>query len=156
MAAKLDEAGLRDYMVEIGGEVRVRGQNPEGEAWRVGVERPTADAAGARAVQAILRVRDVSVATSGDYRNYWERDGVRYSHTIDPRTGRPIQHRLASATVIDARSAALADAWATALNVLGPDEGLALADELGLAAYFLVRTDAGFEVRTSQAFAGYL
>ena len=156
VAAKLDEAGLRDYMVEIGGEVRVRGQNPEGEAWRVGVERPTADAAGARAVQAILRVRDVSVATSGDYRNYWERDGVRYSHTIDPRTGRPIQHRLASATVIDARSAALADAWATALNVLGPDEGLALADDLGLAAYFLVRTDAGFEVRTSQAFAPYL
>lgn len=156
VAALLEAGGYRDYMVEIGGEVRVRGSNPEGEPWKIGVERPTGDAAGSRAVQTILRVRDVGVATSGDYRNYWERDGVRFSHTIDPRTGRPITHKLASVTVIHPESAALADAWATALNVLGPDEGLALAERLGLAAYFLVRTADGFEARSTTAFAAYL
>ncbi|PRQ03952.1 FAD:protein FMN transferase [Enhygromyxa salina] len=153
VAAQVEAAGYSDYMIEVGGEVRVRGSNPAGEPWRVGIERPTADAAGSRAVQAILPVRDVAVATSGDYRNYWERDGVRYSHTIDPRTGRPITHRLASVTVVHPESAALADGWATALNVLGPEQGLALAEQLGLAAYFLVRTDQGFEVRTSSAYA---
>jgi FAD:protein FMN transferase len=156
VAAVLEAAGERDYMVEIGGEVRVSGSNPRGEPWKIGVERPTGDASGSRAVQTILRVRDVGVATSGDYRNYWERDGVRYSHTIDPRTGRPITHALASVTVIHPESAALADAWATALNVLGPEQGLALAEQLELAAYFLVRTDEGFEARSTPAFAAYL
>jgi thiamine biosynthesis lipoprotein len=156
VAAAVEAAGYANYMIEVGGEVRVCGSNPAGEPWRVGIERPTADAAGSRAVQAILRVSDVAVATSGDYRNYWEREGVRYSHTIDPRTGRPITHRLASVTVVHPQSAALADAWATALNVLGPDEGLALAEQLDLAVYFLVHTDAGFEVRTSSGFSAYL
>ncbi|HLT40054.1 MAG TPA: FAD:protein FMN transferase, partial [Enhygromyxa sp.] len=129
------------------------------DAWKIGIERPTADAAGSRVVQTILRVTDVAVATSGDYRNFRERDGVRYSHTIDPRTGRPITHALASVTVIqrgrETESAALADAWATALNVLGPDQGPALAEQLGLAAYFLVRTEHGFEARATPAFAAY-
>lgn len=156
VAAVIDAAGWTNYMVEIGGEVWARGSSPSGDAWKVGIERPTADAAGSRVVQAIMRVTDVGVATSGDYRNYWERDGVRYSHTIDPRTGRPIAHRLASVTVIHPESAALADAWATALNVLGPDEGLALAEQLGLAAYFLVRTDEGFATRSTAAFDAYL
>lgn len=155
VAAVLDAAGWTNYMVEIGGEVWARGSSPSGEAWKVGIERPTGDAAGSRVVQAVIRVRDVGVATSGDYRNYWERDGVRYSHTIDPRTGRPITHALAGVTVIHPESAALADAWATALNVLGPDEGLALAEKLGLAAYFLVRTDAGFEARSTPEFSPY-
>ena len=156
VAALVEAAGHANYMVEIGGEVRVAGSNPRGEAWRVGIERPTRDAEGARAVEAILRVRDVSVATSGDYRNYFEQDGVRYSHTLDPRTGRPITHGLASVTVIDPASAARADAWATALNVLGPEAGLALAEERELAAYFLVRTAEGFEIQSSTAFAPYL
>lgn len=156
VAAVLDAAGHTDYMVEIGGEVRVRGHNPKREAWKVGIERPTSDAAGSQVVQAIVRVRDVGVATSGDYRNYWERDGVRYSHTIDPRTGRPITHTLASVTVIHPESAAHADAWATALTVLGPDEGPALAEQLGLAAYFLIRSGDGFEARATPAFSTYL
>lgn len=149
IAAILDAAGVADYMVELGGEVRSRGNNPEGEGWKIGIEQP--DAEGARVVQAILRVHDAGVATSGDYRNFWEQDGVRYSHTIDPRSARPIAHTLASVTVVD-QTAAEADAWATALSVLGPDEGLALATELELAAYFLVRTGPGFEVRTTPAF----
>jgi thiamine biosynthesis lipoprotein len=122
----------------------------------VAVERPSADAGSGQVVHTMLRLTDVAVATSGSYRNYRERDGVRYSHTIDPRTRRPVTHRLASVTVVDPDSAALADAWATALDVLGPEEGLARADEHGVAAYFLVRTDAGFEVRHSAAFARYL
>ncbi|NVB41582.1 FAD:protein FMN transferase [Pseudenhygromyxa sp. WMMC2535] len=156
VAAVLDGLGFERYMVEVGGEVRARGLNPEGEPWRIGIERPTADAEGARAVQAILPLRDACAATSGDYRNYWEVDGVRYSHTVDPRTGRPIEHSLASVTVVHPDSAALADGWATALNVLGPDEGLALAKSEGLAAYFLVREAEGFSVRQTSAFEALL
>lgn len=156
VAALLEAGGWQNYMVEIGGEVWARGSNPKGEPWKVGVERPTADASGSRVVQAVVGVRDAGVATSGDYRNYWERDGVRYSHTLDPRTGRPVVHELASVTVVHPESAALADAWATALNVLGTAEGLALAEQRGLAAYFVVRTEAGFAVRSSSAFAPYL
>lgn len=152
VAAVLEAEGFRHYMVEVGGEVRARGRNHQDEPWRVGIERPTADAAGTRAVQSILPVTDAGVATSGDYRNYWEEDGVRYSHTIDPRTGRPITHRLASVTVVHAQSAAAADAWATALNVLGPKEGLALATREGLAAYFLIRTAEGFEAQSTPAY----
>lgn len=155
VSAVLEAAGWTNYMVEIGGEVWARGSSPSGEPWKVGIERPTNDAAGSRTVQAVVRVRDAAVATSGDYRNYWEHEGVRYSHTIDPRTGRPITHTLASVTVIHPESAALADAWATALNVLGPAEGLALAERLGLAAYFLVRTDDGYETRETSAFGTY-
>lgn len=156
VAALLEAAGHDDYMVEIGGELRLRGQSPGGEGWSVAVERPTGDVAGVRAVHTILELTDVAVATSGDYRNYWSKGSTRYSHTIDPRTGRPITHALASVTVVVPESAALADAWATALDVLGPDEGLALANRLDLAAYFLVRTDTGFEVRVSAAFQPYL
>lgn len=153
VAAALDELGYQNYMVEVGGELRLRGQNPDGALWKVGVERPTE---GERNVQKILQLTDVAVATSGDYRNYWEHDGVRYSHTIDPRTGRPITHALASVTVVHPSSAALADAWATALDVLGPEQGLALAEREGLAAYFLVHSDEGFEARSSSAFDKFL
>jgi thiamine biosynthesis lipoprotein len=156
VAAVLEAAGHHDYMVEIGGELRLSGANPGGEGWAVAIERPTADAVGVQAVHSMFELTDVAVATSGDYRNYWTRGETRYSHTIDPRTGRPITHALASVTVVHPESAALADAWATALDVLGPDEGLALAERLDLAAYFLVRTDTGFEVRASAGFGPYL
>jgi thiamine biosynthesis lipoprotein len=156
VATVIEAAGHHDYMVEIGGELRLRGAGPSGEGWAVAIERPTGDVAGVRAVHAILEITDVAVATSGDYRNYWSKGATRYSHTIDPRTGRPITHALASVTVVHPESAALADAWATAFDVLGPDEGLALANRLDLAAYFLVRSDAGFEVRASTAFQPYL
>ena len=102
-------------MVEVGGEVRTSGRNAAGQPWRIGIERP--DDAG-RTPYRTLPLEGLSMATSGDYRNYYEKDGQRFSHTIDPRTGRPVQHRLASVSVIHERCVA-ADGWATALMVLG-------------------------------------
>jgi thiamine biosynthesis lipoprotein len=136
VAAALLEAGYRDFMVEIGGEVTARGTNGSGRTWRIGIERP--DAAG-RAIQVAVPLANLSLATSGDYRNFIERNGERVSHTIDPRTGRPITHDLASVSVIHS-SCMTADALATALEVLGPDEGYEMAEVLELPALFLVRT----------------
>ncbi|WP_323844077.1 FAD:protein FMN transferase [Microbulbifer magnicolonia] len=152
VALLLEQQGIRNYLVEIGGELRTLGVNPKGRHWRIGIESP--DPAG-RVVQKPISVSGKSVATSGDYRNYYERNGVRYAHTIDPRIGRPLQHRLASVTVI-ADSCAEADGLATALNVLGADAGLELAEREQLAVFMLVKTDAGFEERYSSAFAPYL
>lgn len=135
LAALLDRAGLENYLVEIGGEIRVNGHNKDGLDWAVAVEAP---AMSERAPHSVVRVTDASVATSGDYRNYFEYDGSYYSHTIDARTGRPVAHDLAAVTVISP-SAAYADAMATALLVLGPEAGPSRAEELGIAAYFLVR-----------------
>jgi thiamine biosynthesis lipoprotein len=134
--------------VEIGGELRLRGRNAERRKWRVAVERP--DAA-QRGVQTILHVTDTAVATSGDYRNFFEHEGKRYSHTIDPRDGRPVVHELSAVTVL-ATSAATADAMATALLVLGPDVGQARAEELDLAVLFLVRGREGVQRRTTTRF----
>jgi thiamine biosynthesis lipoprotein len=136
VARALDARGWTDYLVEVGGEVRARGERPGGGPWRVGIERP--DEA-SRVVQGVVAIADRAMATSGDYRNFYEIDGERRSHIVDPRTGRPVTHRVASVSVIHER-AVEADAWATALTVLGPQEGLALAEAEGLAVYFLVRT----------------
>src|SRR5690606_28965548 len=107
--------GFENHLVEIGGEVRARGVNDEGRGWRVAVEKP---AAGDRAIQRVLSLEDAAMATSGDYRNYYEVDGERVSHEIDPATGRSVRHRTAAVTVI-ADSCAEADGWATALIVMG-------------------------------------
>jgi thiamine biosynthesis lipoprotein len=148
VAELLDEYGLRDYLVEIGGELRVRGHNAEGRKWAIAVEAPSTTT---RRPHSVLRITDKSVATSGDYRNYFEHDGQRYSHTIDARTGRPVTHDLAAVTVVS-ESAAWADAMATALLVLGPESGLALAEKLGIAGYFLVRSKTGIEELTTSSF----
>lgn len=148
VAELLEAAGILNYLVEIGGELRSRGQSPRGDAWRLAVEKPASDQ---RAVQQIIAVGDAAVATSGDYRNYFERGGVRYSHTIDPRNGLPIRHELASVTVVQPR-AARADALATALLVMGPEAGLELAQRLAIPAYFVIKGEAGFETAYSDAF----
>ncbi|MDJ0792657.1 MAG: FAD:protein FMN transferase [Woeseiaceae bacterium] len=148
LAALLDQTGLGNYLVEVGGEIRVKGHNSEGLGWAVAVEAPTTSE---RLPQAVVRISDTSVATSGDYRNYFEYDGSNYSHTIDPRTGRPVAHNLAAVTVIDP-STAYADAMATALLVLGPEAGPKLAGELDLAAYFLVREAGAVRETTTTAF----
>jgi len=136
--------GAADFALEVGGEVRADGVRPDGTAWRVAIEAPTPES---RTIFRILEVRDEAVATSGDYRNFVEIDGARYGHLLDPRTGSPIPWRGFSVSVLH-REAARADAWATALGVLGPDEGLALAEELRLSAIFVVPSGHGrFEAR---------
>jgi thiamine biosynthesis lipoprotein len=150
VAEALDGEAFRDYMVEVGGEVRARGKNLGGTSWRIGIERP--DESG-RAVHLAIPLADLALATSGDYRNFVSQDGVRISHTIDPRTGRPIAHALASVSVLN-RSCMTADALATALEVLGPDEGIALAGRQEIPALFLIRVGEGeFEERRTARWA---
>lgn len=145
-------AGYTDFMVEIGGELRLQGSSPRGSPWRIAIEEPDGSLG---AVHRTVQLEGVGMATSGDYRNYFEADGRRYSHTIDPRTGYPITHNLVSVTVI-ADSAAYADALATAINVMGAEPGLALAQQQGLAVYLLTKTEQGFSARFSDAFKPYL
>ncbi|MEM7351261.1 MAG: FAD:protein FMN transferase [Acidobacteriota bacterium] len=141
--------GLDDVWVEVGGEVRASGRNAEGRVWRLGIERPVETPGG---LQRIVPLDGAAVATSGDYRNYRERDGERFSHIIDPRNGWPIRHRLASVSVVHAQCM-VADAWATALLVLGPDEGWELAERENLAVLMLVREGEDFAERMTPAFA---
>lgn len=151
LADYLDEIGVSSYLVDIGGEMRARGRKPDGAPWRAGIERPaeTPDAPG----QVLLPIDllDRALATSGDYRNYFESDGTRYSHTIDPRTGRPIEFDLASVSVLH-ESCMTADALATALMVLGADGGYNFAVDHDLAVLFVVRTESGFEQRATPEF----
>ena len=149
VAGRLEAAGLDRYMIEIGGEVRVHGRNADGQAWRIGIERPEA---GARTVARVLHLEEGAVSTSGDYRDYFEFARVRYSHTIDPRSGSPVRHGLASVTVIRP-TATEADALATALSVLGPSEGYELAERMGWAAHFVEHTPDGTQTRETGAFA---
>ncbi|MFU8814111.1 MAG: FAD:protein FMN transferase, partial [Pseudomonadales bacterium] len=127
--------------------------SPSNQAWRVGVEVP--DPARHGSVQRIVRITDGSIATSGDYRNFLEQDGHRYSHTVDPRNGHPIAHDTASVSVIHP-SAMWADGYATLLNVLGEAEGLAFANTHGLAAMFIVRGENGLEERYTPSFESAL
>ncbi len=139
VAAALDARGVEHYMIEAGGELRTRGVNAVGEPWRIGIEEP--DAMPQRARWAVP-LSGRAMATSGDYRNYFIQDGRRYSHEIDPATGAPIQHRLCSVTVV-ADDCMNADALATALIVLGPDKGKALAERSMIAAQFIERGPNG-------------
>ncbi|MEE8057851.1 MAG: FAD:protein FMN transferase [Pseudomonadales bacterium] len=145
-------AGFTDFMVEIGGELRLQGNSPRGTPWRIAIEQP--DASFGAAYQTV-KLSGVGMATSGDYRNYFEQEGKRYSHIIDPATGYPIDHALASVTVI-AETAAYADGLATAINVMGPEKGLKLAQQQGLAVYMIMKTKQGFAAAYSDAFKPYL
>jgi thiamine biosynthesis lipoprotein len=132
----LVRANLPDHLVEIGGEVRAAGARPDGTPWRIAIERPVA---GAREAYTGVRLTDLAISTSGNYRDFRRLpDGRVVSHTIDPRVGEPVRHALALVSVVHER-AQLADAYATALMVLGPEEGYALAQRLGLPALFLER-----------------
>jgi FAD:protein FMN transferase len=152
VARRLAELGFASHLVEVGGELRGSGVKPDGQPWWVQLEHPDARPGGQ---PTLLALHGLSVATSGDYRRWFEHAGTRYSHTIDPRDGLPIRHGLASVSVIHAQCM-LADAWSTALNVLGPVDGPVLADRLGLAARFIVRRDTRFEERRSDAFDSLL
>ncbi|PRY76599.1 thiamine biosynthesis lipoprotein [Yoonia maritima] len=128
----LEQLGVHNYLIEIGGDLYASGHNADGTAWQIGIETPEAHG---RGVLDVVSVSNVGLASSGDYRNFFEQDGQRYSHLIDPRTGRPVTHNTASTTVL-AENAMLADAWATAFHIIGQEEGLVLAEELDLAVLF--------------------
>ena len=153
LADLLLSRGINNFMVEIGGDLVTAGHNPKGEAWRIGIERP--DAA-SQTIEEIVDVSGLGMATSGDYRNYFEQDGIRYSHIIDAVTGRPITHGTASVTVL-ADTAMMADGWATALLALGQDRGLKIAETEGLAVLFIARRadsgETGFATTTSSQFS---
>lgn len=150
VTAVLEERGVHNAMVEVGGEVRLLGEKAPKVPWRIGIESPTE---GKRGTQRVLALTDIAMATSGDYRNYYEKDGVRLSHTIDPRIARPIKHALASVTVMH-KQAMWADGYATAINVLGPKDGMAFAEQHSLAVFLIVRKgDGAFETRESSAFS---
>jgi thiamine biosynthesis lipoprotein len=145
----LEQEGIGNYLVALGGELRMRGRNGGGELWSIAIEKPTDDGG---AVEMVLELTDCSASTSGDYRNYFVYEGRRYSHLIDARAGQPVSHNVASVTVI-AEEAAFADPMATALLVLGPEEGMELARQQGIAALFQLRTADGFAEQMSPAFA---
>mgnify|MGYP001814810279 CR=1 FL=1 len=148
VAQALAGLGLTDYMVEIGGDLYTSGRNPDGRPWQIGIERPDVALSG---VERIAKVSNLGMATSGDYRNYFEEDGVRYSHILDARTGRPVTHKTASATVL-AAYAMLADAWATAMLGLGRERGLAVAETENLAVLFVERNGQSFTATPSTRF----
>ncbi|MCZ2722800.1 FAD:protein FMN transferase [Marinomonas sp. 15G1-11] len=152
IANKLDENGIESYLIEVGGEIRSKGKKEDGGSWKIAIESP---AGGHNVAQLIIDVDDLAIATSGDYRNYFEKNGVRYSHIINPKTGRPITHKLVSVTIID-KTAVMADGLATAITVLGPDKGLEFAEKHGIAAYLMIKKDFGYEERVSTAFEPYL
>jgi thiamine biosynthesis lipoprotein len=135
LADLLESEGLRNYLVEIGGEMRVAGIKLNGEKWLIAIEKPIS---GERAIQTIISIGDNAIATSGDYRNYFEEDGIRYSHLIDPTTGYPIQHNLVAVTVV-APTSIRADGLATALMVMGPLASRDLVEREDIAALFITK-----------------
>ena len=156
IAAKLKELGAENFMVEIGGDLVVAGRNEMDEAWKIGIEKPEP---GEKVVELVVPLENKGLATSGDYRNFIEHDGVRYSHIIDPVTGRPITHWTTSASVV-ADNAMMADAWATAMLVLGAERGLEIAEANQIAVYFISRVGQNgsdpYITRASSAFNALL
>lgn len=146
LATMFDSLGIENYLIDVGGEVIGRGGKPDGSPWRVGIEKPSSDSASTPEVQTAIALRDCSVVTSGSYRKYYEKDGIRYSHTIDPATGRPVQHSLLSVSVV-AESAWLADAMATAYMVMGVERAKAFIAAhpggQGTEAVYFIYDDGG-------------
>ena len=153
LAALVNSVGIHDYLVSIGGEVQAKGHNGKGQPWTIAIEQPVP---GQRAVERLVRLGDRCISTSGDYRNFFEQNGQRYSHIINPRTGRPVPQTVASVTVISNESAQ-ADATATALMASGPEFGFRLATEHHLPAFFiLVGPSGALQERYTPEFAPYL
>lgn len=148
IGAALESAGVDRYLVEIGGDLAAKGLNAEDAPWSIGIERPDATR---QTIEVIIPVSDLGMATSGDYRNYFEEDGVRYSHIIDPTTGRPVTHTTASVTVL-ADSAMTADGLATAMLVVGEEEAMRIAEAENLAVMTIIREGDAFVTTTSPAF----
>ena len=152
VAELIEQRGINNYLVEIGGEMRIKGFKSSGELWHVAIEKPMSNE---RSVYQILVPKDNAVATSGDYRNYFEESGTRFSHIIDPDTGKPIHHKLVSVTVIHP-SSMTADGLSTAMMVMGEDKAYQFATEHGVAAYIISKTDDGFREQVTEKFMPYL
>ena len=153
VAEILIDRGLESFMVEVGGEVRAAGLNGDEAPWKIAIEKPVTEE---RVIQDIVGLRDMSLATSGNYRNFYEIDGKRVSHTIDPVNGKPVDHSTASVSVLHTRCA-LADAYATALMVLGPERGLKVAERLQLPVMFLVHGENGtFITKQTESFKQFI
>lgn len=150
IAAVVENAGIDNYLVEIGGELQTRGHKPDTSHWRIGVERPLPDGRSVQKALVIGRDSPLAVMTSGTYRHYFDKDGKRYSHILDARTGNPVDHSTLSVTVLH-DSPALADAWSTALLCLGQDAGQAVADRQGIAALFIAEDEGQLREYTSSA-----
>nr|BFD40752.1 FAD:protein FMN transferase [Pseudomonas sp. FFPRI_1] len=152
MAARLTELGVENFLVEATGELKAVGRKVDGSPWRIALEEPRDDQ---QVAQRVIALDGYGVSTSGDYRNYFEQDGQRFSHTFDARVGRPIAHKLASVTVIHP-SALMADGLSTLLLILGPEAGWNYAEKQQIGAFFVMRADKGFVTRSSPAFDALL
>ena len=153
IASRLESLGIRNYLAEVGGEMKVKGKKANGQPWRVAIEKPTPLA---REVQRILDIREergTAVMTAGTYRNYFEEAGQTYSHILDPRTGRPVTHGLLSVTILD-EDPTLADTWDTALLCIGEKEGIRIAEKEHLKALFIYREGGELKEWMSSAFRG--
>ncbi|WP_429547464.1 FAD:protein FMN transferase [Pseudomonas frederiksbergensis] len=148
IAARLEAMGIHSYLTEVTGELKAAGKKLDGSPWRIALEEPRNDQ---QVLQKIIAIDGYGVSTSGDYRNYFEQGGQRYSHTFDARTGAPVLHTLASVTVIHP-SALMADGLSTLLLILGPERGWDYAETHDIGAFFVIRADTGFVTRTNQAF----
>lgn len=158
VAQLLKRRGVRNFMVDIGGEVVVGGQNPAGERWRIGINKPVDDSLSVRGdLQALLHITDAAMATSGNYRNFYYRDGKKYAHTLDPRTGYPVQHEILSATVV-ASDCMSADAYATAFMVMGLDSAVRFVQEKPDLDVYFIYTDSvgGMNVYQSEGMKRYI
>lgn len=152
LAEILEQQGLSNYLLEIGGELQISGHRGDGTPWQIAIEKPLE---GVREVATIFPLTNTALATSGNYRNFYMEEGQRYSHTIDPVSGKPVRHRLASVTVLN-RSCARADALATALMVMGEEKGRQLCEKNQIAAYFLIHEKASMTVYASPAFQRFV
>ena len=148
IAARLEAMGIHDYLAEATGELKASGKKADGSPWRIALEEPRDDR---QVAERVIVVDGYGLSTSGDYRNYFEQDGQRFSHTFDARTGAPVSHTLASVTVIHP-SALMADGLSTLLLILGPERGWDYAETHNIGAFFVIRADTGFVIRTNQAF----
>ncbi len=154
IAGFLKDKGIDNFIVDIGGEVRANGQKPDGSSWKVGIEKPAADAEAERELTIVIELNNKSVATSGNYRKYIEKDGKRYSHIIDPETGYPAMHNLLSVTIIY-DNAALADAYATACMVMGLEKALKFVDSRqNMEAFFIFTNEKGeYQTKATDGFS---
>jgi thiamine biosynthesis lipoprotein len=152
LAAILQQQGIKNYLLEIGGELQISGRRHDGKAWQIAIEKPLE---GVREVSTVFPLTNTALATSGNYRNFYLENGQRYAHTIDPTSGKPIRHKLASATVLD-QTCARADALATALMVMGEVKGRAFCEKNRIAAYFLLHDQESIEVYASPEFQKFV